>query len=101
MAVTGAIKRCIVQQKRHIVAAEFDIAFKHPVAMAYAEFEGSQRIFRCEFASASVGYPAGVGPRLDNGSGRHLESLARITVKPVQTINTRRDVNGCSQLGGT
>jgi hypothetical protein len=58
----GAVQGVVMQQKRHAVSAEFDIALKHAVAVAGTQFEGGEGVFRGEFASASVGNPARIRP---------------------------------------
>src|ERR1035437_7585255 len=60
--IGAALQIVVMQQKWHTVLAQFDIAFKHPVAMAGADTEGGQSILRCEFARTPVGDPTRVGP---------------------------------------
>ncbi|MEY2862238.1 MAG: hypothetical protein RL392_2696 [Pseudomonadota bacterium] len=51
-----------MQQKRHTVGAEFDIALKHAVAVLRTQPKCGQRVLRGQLARAAVGHPARVGP---------------------------------------
>ena len=60
--VRGAFQGGVMQQEGHAVGAQFDIALGHAVAAADPHLKRSQGIFGGQFAGASMGNPAWVGP---------------------------------------
>jgi hypothetical protein len=64
MAIGGSLQCGVMHQKYHIVCTEFGIAFKHAIAVFSAFAKSSQRVFRGQSTSASVGNPSWIGPRL-------------------------------------
>ena len=72
VAVGGALQRGIVHQKQHAILAELGIAFKKTIAVVRAQAKGAQGVFRCQLASAAVGYPTWVGPGFQCSSHDHI-----------------------------
>ena len=71
--VRGAPERVVVQQERHAIAGEFDVAFEHAITLVGPDAQGRERVFRSQFAGAAMRDPARVGPasRGDlHGNGR-------------------------------
>jgi hypothetical protein len=62
LAVGGALQRGVVHQKHHVIAAQFGIALKHPIAMFSAFAKRSQCVFGGQSACAAVGDPAWIRP---------------------------------------
>ena len=67
--IGGPLQRRVVQQERHAVGRQLDVAFEHPVAVAGADPERSQRVFRRQLAGAAVGNPAGIRPGFHSVKG--------------------------------
>jgi hypothetical protein len=58
-----ALQARVVSQKTDSVGAEFEIAFKHAVAMACSSFKSTQGVFWCQGARTAMGHPKGARPR--------------------------------------
>ena len=57
-----ALQRVVVEQERHAVGAELDVALEGAVAVARADAKRGQRVLRRQLAGAAVGDPQRVGP---------------------------------------
>ena len=95
--VGGAGQLGVVHQKRHAIGAEFDVAFKHPVAVLRAQAKSRQRVFGRQFAGATVCDPARVGPGRQVGGGDVGHGLSRRF--PVLASNRcSRSARGVAQM---
>ena len=97
--VGGSVEGVVVQQKRHAILAELDITLEHAVAMAGADAQGGEGVFRGEFSSATVGDPFWIWP-FECGDLLHDLIILNVrypfpcfSIKLMQAISPWRGVN--------